>query len=61
MEEEVMVGKSDLEEEPESKPSFKAVCAECKQECEIPFEPREGKPVYCKDCFQSRRNNQEEF
>jgi len=39
----------------------KAVCAECKQECEVPFKPTEGKPVYCKDCFQSRRNNQEEF
>ena len=39
----------------------KAVCAECKQECEVPFKPTEGKPVYCKDCFQNRRNNQEEF
>ncbi|MBS3065932.1 DNA-directed RNA polymerase [Candidatus Pacearchaeota archaeon] len=33
----------------------KAVCAECKKECEVPFKPIEGKPVYCKDCFSKRR------
>jgi len=29
----------------------KAVCAECKQDCEVPFKPAEGKPVYCKECY----------
>ncbi len=29
----------------------KTVCAECGQECEVPFKPREGRPVYCKECF----------
>lgn len=33
----------------------KAVCSECKQECEVPFKPTEGKPVYCRDCFQKRK------
>ncbi len=33
----------------------KAVCSECKQECEVPFKPTEGKPVYCKDCFAKHR------
>jgi len=28
-----------------------AVCAECGKECEVPFEPREGKPVYCSNCY----------
>lgn len=28
-----------------------AVCAECAKECEVPFEPREGRPVYCSDCY----------
>lgn len=28
-----------------------AVCAECGKECEVPFEPREGKPVYCSECY----------
>ncbi len=33
----------------------KATCSECNQECEVPFKPTEGKPVYCKDCFAKRR------
>jgi len=32
----------------------KAVCDECKKECEVPFKPTEGKPVYCKECFRKR-------
>ena len=34
---------------------FKAVCADCGTECEVPFEPTEGRPVYCRDCFMARR------
>ncbi len=33
----------------------KAVCADCNSECEVPFKPTEGKPVYCRDCFQKHR------
>jgi CxxC-x17-CxxC domain-containing protein len=33
---------------------FKVVCAECGQETEVPFEPRNGRPVYCRDCFERR-------
>ncbi|MFH1063858.1 MAG: CxxC-x17-CxxC domain-containing protein [Candidatus Woesearchaeota archaeon] len=33
----------------------KATCAECNKECEVPFKPTEGKPVYCRDCFQKHR------
>jgi len=30
---------------------FKAVCADCGQSCEVPFQPSSGKPVYCSNCF----------
>ena len=30
---------------------FPAVCAECGKDTEVPFEPREGRPVYCRDCY----------
>jgi len=33
----------------------KAVCSDCGQECEVPFKPTEGRPVYCHDCFQKHR------
>ena len=30
---------------------FPAVCGECGKETEVPFEPRQGKPVYCSECY----------
>ena len=32
-----------------------AVCDQCGKETQVPFVPTSGKPVYCSDCFQSRR------
>ena len=33
----------------------KATCADCGKECEVPFKPKEGRPVYCRDCYQKHR------
>ncbi len=33
----------------------KAVCSECKKECEVPFKPTEGRDVFCKECFRKKR------
>ncbi|MEM2094568.1 MAG: CxxC-x17-CxxC domain-containing protein [Candidatus Bathyarchaeia archaeon] len=33
----------------------KAVCSDCGKECEVPFEPKAGRPVYCRECFAKRR------
>jgi CxxC-x17-CxxC domain-containing protein len=33
----------------------KAVCADCGQECEVPFKPAEGRPVYCRDCYAKKK------
>ncbi|MBI2452227.1 DNA-directed RNA polymerase [Candidatus Pacearchaeota archaeon] len=33
----------------------KAICADCKNDCEVPFKPIEGKPVYCKECYPKHR------
>ncbi len=30
---------------------YKAVCAACGKECEVPFQPRGDRPVYCSECF----------
>jgi CxxC-x17-CxxC domain-containing protein len=34
---------------------YTAVCSECGRECEVPFKPAEGRPVYCKECYRKRR------
>jgi CxxC-x17-CxxC domain-containing protein len=33
----------------------KATCSECGQECEVPFKPTEGKPVFCKECYKKKK------
>jgi CxxC-x17-CxxC domain-containing protein len=34
---------------------FPAICAECGQETEVPFKPREDRPVYCRACYMKMR------
>lgn len=29
----------------------KIKCSKCGKEAEVPFKPREGSPVYCRECF----------
>jgi len=41
--------------EREPREMHKAKCAECGKECEVPFKPAEGRPVYCQECFRKRR------
>ena len=37
------------------KQMYPAVCASCGKDCQVPFEPRNGRPVYCSDCYTSSR------
>lgn len=30
---------------------YKADCSNCKKSTMVPFEPKEGRPVYCKECM----------
>jgi CxxC-x17-CxxC domain-containing protein len=34
---------------------FTATCSSCGREAQVPFRPTNGKPVYCNDCFATRR------
>jgi CxxC-x17-CxxC domain-containing protein len=31
------------------------VCSQCGKETTVPFKPTQGRPVYCRECFQARR------
>ena len=35
----------------------KAVCSDCKNECEVPFRPTGDKPVFCSNCFKNDEKN----
>jgi len=34
---------------------YAIVCAQCGKEAEVPFEPRQGRPVYCSECYNATR------
>ena len=36
---------------------YPATCSSCGKETTVPFQPSGEKPVYCRDCYQPRRNN----
>jgi len=31
------------------------VCSQCGRETTVPFKPTQGRPVFCRECFQSRK------
>ncbi|HSW35440.1 MAG TPA: CxxC-x17-CxxC domain-containing protein [Candidatus Limnocylindrales bacterium] len=32
---------------------YSATCAQCSKETQVPFEPKAGRPVYCRECYHS--------
>ena len=32
-----------------------ATCSQCGKETTVPFKPTQGRPVYCRECFQGKR------
>ena len=32
----------------------KAVCDNCGKDCEVPFRPTSGKPIFCSSCFENK-------
>ncbi|MEW5747983.1 MAG: CxxC-x17-CxxC domain-containing protein [Candidatus Thermoplasmatota archaeon] len=32
-----------------------AKCSDCGADTQVPFKPTEGRPVYCKECYQKHR------
>ena len=34
----------------------KTTCSQCGKETTVPFRPTQGRPVFCRECFQARRS-----
>lgn len=41
----------------DEKMMHQVICDGCGKECEVPFKPTAGKPVYCSNCFKSKGKN----
>ena len=37
---------------------YTVTCASCGVETTVPFEPKNGRPVYCKDCYVKQKESQ---
>jgi CxxC-x17-CxxC domain-containing protein len=35
--------------------AYKAVCSDCGCECQVPFQPRQDRPIYCQKCWSTHR------
>lgn len=33
---------------------FEAVCSDCGKPTQVPFQPREDRPVYCRECYSAK-------
>jgi len=33
----------------------RTICSQCGKETTVPFKPTQGRPVFCRECFQQRR------
>jgi len=37
------------------RPMFDATCGDCGAKCQVPFQPKTDRPVYCRECFSAQR------
>jgi CxxC-x17-CxxC domain-containing protein len=42
---------SDYEDSNSQRPMFPVTCTQCGKTTRVPFQPREGKPAYCSNCY----------
>jgi CxxC-x17-CxxC domain-containing protein len=40
---------------PQERAETEATCSACGRTTTVPFRPAPGRPIYCRDCFQQRR------
>jgi CxxC-x17-CxxC domain-containing protein len=33
----------------------RAICSQCGKETTVPFRPTQGRPIFCRECFQQKR------
>ncbi len=40
-----------------NKVETRTVCSNCGKETTVPFKPTQGRPVFCRECFQQRKTS----
>ena len=45
----------------EDRKMYPMKCADCGKDSEVPFEPKPGRPVYCRECLPKHRSSGRRF
>lgn len=53
-------GRSSFGEDRGRRETFQTVCSDCGKNCQVPFKPTNGKPVYCSECFEKVNGGRED-
>ncbi|PIZ57659.1 hypothetical protein COY23_01160 [bacterium (Candidatus Torokbacteria) CG_4_10_14_0_2_um_filter_35_8] len=46
---------------PSDRQMYDAVCAECGAKCQVPFKPDPDRAVYCRECWQKKKNQRSRY
>lgn len=41
----------------QDRPMFEATCAQCGSTTQVPFQPKEDRPVYCQQCYRQKKRS----
>ena len=45
----------------EDRKMYPIKCADCGKDAEVPFEPKQDRPVYCRECLPKHRSSERRF
>ena len=51
----VIIAKKFLKTMSQDRKMYPCTCADCGKDSEVPFEPKQDRPVYCKECLPKHR------
>jgi len=40
---------------------YDAICHDCGEKTQVPFKPREGRPIYCRACLKQHPRHERSF
>ncbi|CAN5164911.1 hypothetical protein BH09PAT1_BH09PAT1_6630 [soil metagenome] len=46
---------------PTDRQMYDAVCSKCGNRCQVPFQPRPGKQIFCSHCFEQKEKGESNF
>jgi len=52
----LLIGVKEMRIMSEERTMYPCTCADCGKDSKVPFQPKEGRPVYCQECLPKHRS-----